>query len=134
MSQPIRVLLVDDEKIFVQSMVRILQRKGVQVATAGDGRQALQSLAQGEFDVVVLDIKMPQMDGLACLQALRQDDALTPVLILTGHTDLNGVTQALKGGNCEVLLKPCPVDTLLAAIEDAAERKTLARQALPSQD
>ncbi len=128
MSGPIRVLLTDDEEIYVESLARVLRNRGFQVRTAGDGPSALEALATEEFDVVVLDLRMPGMDGLATLAEIRRRDDLTPVLLLTGHMDLERVSMALKEGAAEVLIKPCPVDTLLSAIENAHERKVIARE------
>jgi FixJ family two-component response regulator len=71
---------------------------------------------------------MPGMDGLAALQTIRKSDALTPVLLLTGHPDLEPTTKALKSGAADVLMKPCPVETLVSAIEDASERKGYAKE------
>lgn len=128
MAVPIRVLLVDDEKAFVDSLRRILVRRGMDVCVAHDGMTALSSLNMGGFDVVVLDMRMPGMDGLTTLEEIRRRDSLTPVLMLTGYMDLERVTVALKGGAAEILTKPCPIDTLITAIENASERKSIARE------
>ena len=128
MPDNIRVLLVDDEEIYVETLAKLLRRKGMEVFTAPDGATAISVLLQNECDVIVLDLRMPGMDGLATLQEIRRLDTLTPVLMLTGHIDLERVTQALKGGIAEVLLKPCPADILVSAIENAKERKAIARE------
>jgi DNA-binding NtrC family response regulator len=100
----------------------------MKVHTAPDGSRALSLLSQEEYDVIVLDLRMPGMDGLATLEAIRERDALTPVILLTGQMDLDRVTLALKAGAAEVLLKPCPVETLVSAIENANERKAAAKE------
>jgi len=127
MAEPIRVLLVDDETLYVESLAKVLKRRGMEVFTAPNGAQAIAFLPDHECDVIVLDLRMPGMDGIATLEEIRRHDTLTPVLILTGHIDLERVTHALKGGVAEILLKPCPVDTLVSAIENANERKAIAR-------
>jgi DNA-binding NtrC family response regulator len=128
MSGAIRVLLTDDEEIYVESLARVLRNRGLEVRTARDGPSAIEALATEGFDVVVLDLRMPGMDGLATLEEIRRRDDLTPVLLLTGHMDLERVATALKEGAAEVLIKPCPVDTLLSAIENAHERRVAARE------
>lgn len=125
----IRVLLVDDEEIFVESLTKVLMRRGMVVRVALDGFTAITSISAEEFDVIVLDMQMPVMDGLTTLKAFREKDPLIPVILLTGHIDVEQVTQALKMGATEVLLKPCPIETLLSAIENAHERKAIAREA-----
>lgn len=128
--RPIKVLLVDDEKTFVESMAKVLRRRGMQVQTAHDGESALAAASGGDFDVIVLDLTMPGMDGLATLRGLRQRDQVTPVLMLSAHAEVGRATQALSEGAANYLFKPCPVDELVAAIEDSRERKTLVRDLL----
>jgi len=123
MSETIRVLLIDDERMFAESLSKVLKRRGITVQSAQDGRTGVELFAQAEFDVVVLDMRMPGMDGLATFKAIRDRDSATPVIFLSGHMDINQVSQALKDGCTEILLKPCPVDQLVSCIEDAAERK-----------
>ncbi len=123
-----RVLLADDEKVYIESLAKILRRRGFDVVAVFDGPSAIDAASTAEFDVIVLDLRMPGMDGLATLEAIRRGDTLTPVLLLTGHADLERVTKALKGGAGDVLMKPCPVDALISAIEDASERKGFAKE------
>ena len=123
MPETLRVLLIDDERIFVESLIKVLKRRGISVQSAPDGTTGVELFAQGEYDVVVLDMRMPGMDGLATFKAIRDRDPATPVIFLSGHMDINQVSQALKDGCAEILLKPCPVDQLVSCIEDAAERK-----------
>lgn len=128
----IRVLLVDDEAAYVESLAKVLIRRGFAAQTAGGGKPALALLAADTFDVVVLDLKMPGMDGVEVLEAIRAGgDELTQVLLLSGHADMERFTAALRAGAAHALLKPCPVDELCAAIEDAADRRAAAVAARP---
>ncbi len=127
MRVPMRVLLADDEKVYVESLAKILRRRGFDVVAVFDGPSAIEAVSVTDFDVIVLDLRMPGMDGLAALQTIRRSDTLTPVLLLTGHADLEHTTKALKSGAADVLMKPCPVETLVSAIEDASERKGYAK-------
>ena len=93
-----------------------------------DGREALEKLGRDRFDAVVLDVRMPALDGIAVLREFRKQDSLTPVLLLSGSADIKLVTEALKGGAADYLLKPCSVETLVAALENASERKAIAQE------
>jgi DNA-binding NtrC family response regulator len=124
----IRVLLTDDEAEFADPLARALGRRGIVVELAPDGTAGLAILAQREFDVILLDLRMPGLDGLATLAEIRKRDVLTPVILLSGQADLPSVTAALRDGAANFLAKPCAVETLASAIEDAAERKAYARE------
>lgn len=130
MSEPIRVLLVDDEELFVKSLCQVLARRGMQVRSAGDGLAALSLLSEnrGTYDVVVLDLRMPGINGLDTLKKIRGSDPGLPVILLTGNADVKLVSEALKEGINEVLLKPCPIDALVSAIENVHEWKTMTKQ------
>lgn len=123
-----RVLMVDDEQVYAESLAKVLRRRGFDVVAVFDGPSALDAVSETEFDVIVLDLRMPGMGGLSVLEGIRKRDPLTPVLLLTGHADLERATMALKGGAEDVLMKPCPVDALVSAIEDASERKGFAKE------
>ncbi len=76
MTSGIRVLLIDDETVFVDALTNVLTRRGIRTQSALDGYKALELLANQEFDVLVLDLRMPGMDGLSTLKAIRERDAL----------------------------------------------------------
>ena len=126
MTSRIRVLLIDDETVFVDSLTKVLTRRGFRVQSAPDGLKALQLLTNEIFDVLVLDMRMPVMDGIATLKAIRERDTLTPVVVLTGNPNMKQLAEALKEGAVDVVLKPCPVDMLVSCIENAYERKCCA--------
>jgi len=123
MTQPIRVLLADDEVVFAESLAKVLRKRGLLVELAHDGAAALAAVAQQEFDVIVLDVRMPVSDGISTLRGIRTRDRLTPVLMLSGHADLGRTAEALQAGATDFLLKPCDLELLHAALVDAAERK-----------
>ena len=132
-SKSIRVILIDDERIFVESLTKVLKRRGMEVKAAFDGLSALKLLSYEEPDVIVLDLRMPGMDGLAVLEEIRAKDSLTPVILLTGHLDIDRVVQVMDQGVAQVLLKPCPVETLVSAIENASESKAISREIIDTQ-
>lgn len=95
------------------------------VRTALNGKEAVEILSREQFDVIVLDVRMPVMDGIAAMAEIRRRDSLTPVLFLSGHADLARIAEALRGGAVDYLLKPCEVEVLVSAIENACERKAI---------
>jgi DNA-binding NtrC family response regulator len=127
----LRVLLTDDEEGFVETLAKVLRKRDMEVTVATSGPAALAAVTAVPFDVVVLDLRMPGMDGLATLAELHHRSPGVPVLLLSGHADLASARDALGAGAVDFLLKPCPIDTLVAAIEDAAERAALARELAP---
>jgi DNA-binding NtrC family response regulator len=133
MPDSIHVLLVDDEKIFVESLTKVLRKRGMEVLAAHNGLAALEILTTAKVDVIVLDLRMPGMDGLATLEEIRIRDPLMPVILLTGHMDISRVTQVMHTGATEVLLKPCPAETLVSAIENACELKDITREVADAQ-
>ena len=118
MTQKIRVLMVDDEAQFRATTERILTRKGFQTIMAESGEAAIQKLAEAP-DVVVLDIKMPGMDGHQALAEIKMRLPDLPVIMLTGHADLPSAEEARTKGAFDYLTKPCDIGILAAKIEDA---------------
>ncbi|MCF8034913.1 MAG: response regulator [Desulfarculaceae bacterium] len=125
---PISVLLVDDEEAFREALARRLARKGLSVVTAPGGVPALERLSGPPVDVVVLDVKMPDLDGLSVLAQIKQAWPLTEVIMLSGHADLPTSITGLENGAFDYMLKPTPLDELLDKIRDAWEKKAVAEK------
>jgi DNA-binding NtrC family response regulator len=123
--QPVNLLMVDDEQDFLRTMEKRLSRRGMNVATAGSGAEALDRLEQFSADVVVLDVKMPGMDGIETLKAIRQKHPLTEVIMLTGHASMNVAVEGMQLGAFHYLMKPAEINELVFKIEDAHKRKML---------
>jgi DNA-binding NtrC family response regulator len=121
------VLLVDDEERFRQNLKKMLTAHGLSVTAVGSGEEALAELANQPYDVMLLDMRMPGLSGLETLAALKQDYPETEVIVLTGHASVDTAAEIIRLGGFEFLLKPCPLEEILAKIESAYERK-LARQ------
>ncbi len=126
--EPIRVLVVDDEKDFASAIVERLKRRGLQATAAFGGREALESLSQTEYDAVVLDLKMPVMDGLETLRAIRQMNPDVQVLVLTGHGTVSAGIDGMQLGAADFLQKPVAIEILCASIEAAADRFRIGRR------
>jgi DNA-binding NtrC family response regulator len=119
----IRVMLVDDEERFLRTTKKLLSRKGYDVATASSGTQALEDLASKDVDVVVLDVKMPGIDGLQTLREIKKRNPGTEVILLTGHASVDSAVEGLSFGAYDFLLKPCDIEELCLKIDSAHERK-----------
>ncbi len=122
MSGP-RVLVVDDEERFRTNLVRLLTAAGLEVAAAGGGREALEMLQQVAYDVALVDIRMPGLDGLETLAQIKQISPGTEVIMLTGHASVDAAVEINRLGAYDYLLKPCPLEELLLKIEAAYEKK-----------
>ena len=118
----VRVLVVDDEEDFATALVSRLSRRGFEAAAAFSGPQALTSLQATPADVVVLDLKMPGMDGLATLREMRRLDPHVQVVVLTGHGTVTAGIDGMQLGAADFLLKPATIEQLCTAIEVAAAR------------
>jgi len=125
-----RILVVDDDPGVLQLCTRTLTAEGYQVQEAGGGQEALARLEDERFDLLLVDIKMPEVDGLAVLQQARQFDPGVAAVIITGYGTLENAIEALRTGARGFLLKPFDPDELLAAVSDALERKWLEQENL----
>jgi DNA-binding NtrC family response regulator len=123
MSSKPKILVVDDEARFRTTLGKRLSRRGFEIVTLGSGKDALETLREQTFDVIVLDIRMPEMDGIETLAHIKKIDAGIEVIILTGHASVDSAVEITKLGGYDYLLKPCPIDDLVDKIERAYERK-----------
>ena len=117
----LHVLLVDDEPRYLATTSRLLARRGCQVTTAGSGMEALDCLATQPVSVVVLDVKMPGMDGHETFKAIRRSHPLVEVILLTGHGTVDSAVDGLKSGAFDYLLKPVDLDLLWEKVNRAWE-------------
>lgn len=111
-----RVLLVDDEERFVLLLGTLLKKRNFQVVTAGDGLQALALIDTQAFDAVVMDMRMPMMDGLTALGRIQEKKPAPPVIMLTGHATLETGIEAIRRGAFDYLIKPCGIEDLVAKL------------------
>jgi DNA-binding NtrC family response regulator len=118
-----RVLLVDDEEEFVRALAKRLKARGLNVEVSGDGESALEKVKHSDFDVIVLDLAMPGMDGLETLKRLREVNPDLQVILLTGHGTIKSGVEAMKEGATDFLEKPAEFPELLAKIREARARR-----------
>jgi DNA-binding NtrC family response regulator len=117
------ILLVDDEAVFAANMSRLLKTRGYTVTAVSDGRQALDALGGKGFDVMVLDLKMPVMNGIETLRRMKELSISTEVLVLTAHGTMDTAFEAIEMGAFDYVTKPCDVQELVGKIEAAYARK-----------
>ncbi len=122
------ILLVDDEVVFTTNMSKLLGMRGYPVTVVKNGEEALRALREKPFDVMVLDLKMPVMDGIQTLQQMGGMGLSTEVLILTGHGSMDTAFEAIEMGAYDYVTKPCEIAELVAKIEAAHARKRVKEQ------
>ena len=124
--RPIRVLLVDDEPTLLRALEALLRKKGYDVTGLDSPIVATQKLAQEDFDVALLDIKMPQLSGLELLNAVKHRRPEVEVIMMTGHATVETALAAVRAGAYDYLTKPFDdVEVVARAVAKAAERKML---------
>ena len=123
------ILIVDDEATLRQTLARILQRAGFEVTTCPNGNEALNLLSQHTFDLVYLDIRMPDINGLEVLKTIHTQLPELPVVLFTAQPDLNSAVEALRRGAIDYLLKPLKPQTLIDRTNSIlADKKTERRK------
>lgn len=119
------VLIVDDEQEFRETISQRLQNRGFKVNTAANGREALESLEGYIYDAIVLDMLMPEMDGMETLKRIRRTHPEMQIILLTGHATVQKGVEAVKLGAMDFLEKPADIETLAAKIKEAQAKRLL---------
>ena len=125
-----KLLIIDDERGIRNTLREILADEGHEVDVAENGKQGLEMATAKAYDLIFSDIKMPEMDGIELLSALKQgEDAIdTPIVMITGHGDVETAVQALKLGAYDFLLKPLDLNRILITTKNALESKSLRQE------
>ena len=123
--QEFNVLVVDDEEEFREMTSKILTKRGLSVQNAESGEKALEILEHSRTDVVLLDVKMPGMDGIETLRHIRSQKPLVEVVLLTGHASVESGIEGMKLGAFDYLMKPIETDPLIEKLEEAYQKKRL---------
>ena len=124
-TQPPRILLVDDEEEFLQVMAKRLTRRGFDVRGVSSGEDALAFLEDHERDVVVLDVKMPGMNGILTLQCIKDRWPEIEVVLLSGHVSIDTAIEGLQRGAFDYVLKPVVLEELVDKVVDAGSWRAL---------
>jgi DNA-binding NtrC family response regulator len=118
------VLLVDDEVPFVKTMTKRLIKRDLHIASAFSGQEALDKIEEDRsIEVVILDVKMPGMDGTETLREIKRKFPLVEVIMLTGHATVESGIEGMKLGAFDYLMKPCDIDQLISKVKEAAAKK-----------
>ncbi len=119
----IRLLIVDDEVRFIQALSRRLGLRDFEVTAVTSGKEALKTAEQQEFDLAIVDLKMPEMSGERLLGILKERDPRIEVVMLTGHGSIDSAVNCTKLGAFCYLQKPCETDELLRVLKDAYQKR-----------
>jgi len=119
----LRVLIVDDEDDFRETIVKRLNARKIKAAGADSGVKALQVLEDNDFDVIVLDVKMPDMDGIETLRHIKKMKPEVEVIMLTGHASVEFGLKGMQLGAFDYVMKPAPLNELLDTIGQAYNKK-----------
>ena len=112
MTRPVRVLLTDDEELYAESLAKVLRRRGMEIRTARDGFEALSLISAEEYDVIVLDMRMPGMDGLELQRKIKEIHPNATIIIMTAYASVETAVEAMKQGAYDYVVKPFDPDDL----------------------
>jgi len=121
--EAMKIMLVDDEERFLSTTQKLLTKKGIDVVTAASGAEALETLNHKYIHVVILDVKMPGMDGNDTLKEIKRQFPLVEVIMLTGHATVESAIDGLKSGATDYLMKPTEIDDLIAKAREAFRKR-----------
>jgi len=121
----LNVLFVDDETDFLDTVLKRMKKRQVNVTGVESGEKALELLEREPVDVLVLDVRMPGMDGIQALRQIKKDHPLVEVIMLTGHASMEVAIEGMELGAFDYLMKPVDIDELLYKIQDAYKKKLI---------
>lgn len=116
------LMLVDDEERYLETTRKLLERKGYKVLTAKSGFEALKKMKADDVHVIILDVKMPQMDGHEAFREIRKNFPLVEVIMLTGHATVESAIEGLKEGAFDYLMKPVDIEAIIEKAKEAYEK------------
>jgi len=122
------VLFVDDEVDFLDTLLKRMKKRRVNVSGVKSGEEALEWLSGNSADVVVLDVRMPGMDGIETLKEIKKLSPLVEIIMLTGHANLEVAREGMELGAFDYLMKPIDIDELLYKVQDAYKKKSIQEQ------
>ncbi|MFM7053888.1 MAG: sigma-54-dependent transcriptional regulator [Bacteroidota bacterium] len=123
-----KILIIDDERSIRNTLKEILTYEGFEVVEAQDGLEGLKAVEKAKFDVILCDIKMPKMDGIEVLEKIQEMASETPVVIVSGHGNIDTAVEAIKKGAFDYIAKPLDLNRTLVTIRNAMDRSTLVNE------
>ena len=119
------ILIIDDEKSIRKTLTEILSYEGYKIDEAGDGEEGLKKFKEKAYDLVLCDIKMPKLDGIEFLEKAKQINADVPIIIISGHGNIETAVEAVKKGAFDYISKPPDLNRMLITLRNAMDRTTL---------
>ena len=129
MTRGITLLLVDDDDVFRKVLADELAQRGYEVFAVGTGTDGVEAARSREPQIILLDLQLPDMDGLSVLRAICAADIAAEVILLTGHGSIDTAIEAIRLGAFDYVAKPCPLDELEVRMQRALERSSLQKRA-----
>src|SRR5690625_7979962 len=120
-----KILIADDEPNMIWALKRALIKEGYEVLSVENGEEAVESFKEQESDLVILDLKMPKMDGMEALTAIKEINPKVPIIMITAHGTTKVAVEAMKVGALDYISKPFDIEELRVTIRKALEYKTL---------
>lgn len=124
----ISILVVDDERAIRNSLKEILEYENYKVEVAENGADGLQKVQNGKFDLIFSDIKMPEMDGIAFLEAVLKERGDVPVIMMSGHAEIDTAVKSIKLGAYDFISKPLDMNRILVTVRNALDKKNLVQE------
>lgn len=119
------VLLVDDELAFLETLAKRLRKRNIDITLSSSAKEALRILCETPVDVVVLDLKMPGMDGIQAVREIKRAKPLLEVIMLTGHASVEAAIEGMELGAFDYLTKPVDIEELVYKLQDANRKKSI---------
>ncbi len=129
MNRPFSLLIVDDERVIREGIQRILSRENFQIDSAENGLQAWEAVQEHPFDLLLVDLKMPQMDGMELLRRIKEKNPDQMVIVITGHATIEAAVEAMKSGAYDFITKPFLPDQLRLSVRRALDKRALELEA-----
>jgi len=123
-----KILIIDDERSIRNTMKDILEFEGHEIVLASDGKEGLEAALQGAFDAIFCDIKMPNMDGLEFLEAMKAEGCDSAVIMISGHGDIETAVRCIQLGAYDYIKKPLDLNRILITLKNATEKSSLVKE------
>ncbi len=120
-----KVLLVDDEEDFIEALGERMENRGMKVSTTTSAKDAIKKVKEESYDAIVLDLQMPEMDGIEALKAIKKINPDMQVILLTGHATVEKGIEAMKLGAMDLIEKPADIETIAKKIKKAQAKKMI---------
>ena len=122
------ILIIDDEQAIRKTLTEILRYEGYKIDEAADGEEGLRKFSDTAYDLVLCDVKMPKMDGIEFLEKSRAINSDVPIIVISGHGNIETAVEAVKKGAFDFISKPPDLNRLLITLRNALDKQTLVRE------